>query len=234
MVTMRKIDKWWFRKSPQGENNLFNIIETIEKCLCSLWATQNLFQIVFIDAASCLPPPSHQSFCGGGDEKWCRGRVRSFPSHFTEIRARGRRDLLAIFWVFVQPLPHFHGSERTSAPRRPRIRMSLVSSPNENKRHDRFRANVINGGTGIRRGWGEAAPGMWERVGGGEEAGFPPFSRSHSLEEQHQHVGAFPPLFFSSEAAVMKERWLSGSPLTSGSGSERGIPGDHGCAARRL
>lgn len=38
--------------------------------------------------------------------------ICSFPSHFSQIRAHGRRDLLAIFWVFVKTLPHFQSRKK--------------------------------------------------------------------------------------------------------------------------
>lgn len=121
-----------------------------------------LVQIAFIDAASYLPPPFYLLWCHSVGKISCCCCICSFPSHFTQIRAHGRRDLLAIFWVFMKTLPHFQSRNKRPlicVSWRSQIRISHISR-NENKRHDHFQKMsstyhiVCNTG-----GWGEAAPG---------------------------------------------------------------------------
>lgn len=95
-------------KSPQRGKNLFNIVETIcyraAKYFCSLWATQNLSSSLMLRLICLLLV----SFCR--EEKKNHAAAVAFAPFlliFTQIRAHGRRDLLAIFWVFMKTLPHF-------------------------------------------------------------------------------------------------------------------------------
>lgn len=87
-----------------GENNLTRSCEVF----LFIMSDSKLVQIAFIDAASRLPPPFYIPRCHSVRNYSCRRCcARPFPSHFAQIRAHGRRDLLAIFWVFMKSLPHF-------------------------------------------------------------------------------------------------------------------------------
>lgn len=90
-----------------------------------------LVQIAFIDAALYLPPFFYLLWChsvgGKKKKKSCCCCIWSFPSHFTQIRAHERRDLLAIFCVFLKTLPHFQSRKKRPLiclSLRPRIRIS--------------------------------------------------------------------------------------------------------------
>lgn len=88
-------------------------METICKVFLFIMSDSKLVKIAFIDAASYLPPPFYLLWCHSvGGKKSCCCWICSFPSHFTQIRAHGRRDLLAIFWVFMKTLPHFQSRKK--------------------------------------------------------------------------------------------------------------------------
>lgn len=136
------------RKEVTGElENLTKIFQYRENELLSsckvflfIMSDSKLVQIAFIDAVSCLPPPFYLLWCHSeGGKKSCCRYICSFPSHFSQIRARGRWDLLAIFCVFMKTLPHFQSRKNVRSFAFRGVRRSAYHiSRNENKRHDHF------------------------------------------------------------------------------------------------
>lgn len=155
-----------------------------------------LVQIAFIDAAtSYLPPPFNLLWChsvGGREKKSCCCCVCSFPSHFTQIQAHGRRDLLAIFWVFMKTLPHFQSRKKrplVCVSLRPQIRISHIPKWKQ-KARPLPKKIVISRSycTQHRRmRWGSSR--MWDPVSRGR-GGFLPFRRTRAAKYK-QHVGLF-------------------------------------------
>lgn len=153
------------RKIQYCENDL------LSSCKVFLFIVSDLklVQIAFIDAASYLPPFNllwcHSVVCES-EKKSCCCWICSFPSHFTQIQAHGRRDLLVIFWVFMKALPHFHGREKRPFVRvspRPRIRISHI--PKWKQKARPLPKNLINRSdcTQHRRmRWGSSR--MWDLV----------------------------------------------------------------------
>lgn len=137
------------KKSPKAEKKSFNIMETIccraAKYFCSLGATQNLSR----SPSLMLRLIYLHRFTSFGVILWgrksCCCCICSFPSHFTQIRAHGRRDLLAIFWVFMKTLPHFQSTKTRPlicVSLRPRIRISHI--PRRQQKARPLPKNVIN------------------------------------------------------------------------------------------
>ena len=78
-------------------------------------------------------------WCHSVKKNSCRCSTGPFPSHFAQIRAHGRRDLLAILWVFMKSLPHFQSRKNVrSFGFRGVHRSAYHILRYENKRHDRF------------------------------------------------------------------------------------------------
>lgn len=150
-----------------------------------------LVQIAFIDAASYLPPPFYLLWCHSVGKKSCCCCICSFPSHFTQIRAHGRRDLLAIFWVFMKTLPHFQSRKKRPlicVSWRSRIRISHI--PKWKQKARPLPKNVINISYRMqhrRMRWGSSR--MWDLVSRGPE-GFLSF-RLTPVAKYNQHVGLF-------------------------------------------
>lgn len=159
-----KIDDWWLKKSPKKRKNLSILWKRSAIELQSIsvhyerlkTCPDRLHWCCVLSTSTVLPPLV--SFCTG---KLCCCCICSFPSHFAQIRAQGRRDLLAIFWVFMKTLPHFQSRKNVHSFAFRCVHWSAYHiSRNENKRHDHFQKMsstyhiVCNTG-----GWGEAAPG---------------------------------------------------------------------------
>lgn len=141
------------------------------KVFLFIMSDSKLVQIAFIDAASYLPPPFYLLWCHSVGKKSCCCCICSFPSHFTQIRAHRRRDLLAIFWVFMKTLPHFQ-----SAKKRPlicvswRLLIRISHNPKWKQKARPLPKNVINISYCMqhrRMKWGSSR--MWDRVGRGSE-----------------------------------------------------------------
>lgn len=116
-----------------------------------------------MDAASRLPPPFYLLWCHCEGKCSCCRCTRSFPSHFSQIWAHGRRDLLAIFWVFVETLPHFQSQKEgplVCVSCRSRIHISRI--PKWKQKARPLPKNVIDvshGTASTAGGWSEPAPG---------------------------------------------------------------------------
>lgn len=148
--------------------------------------------------------------------KSCCCCICHFPSHFTQIRAHGRRDLLAIFWVFMKLLPHFQSRKNRPLARlswRSQIRISRIPACKQKARP--LPKNVINISCCMlrrRTKWGSSR--MWELVGrwpggrgggGGEGGRGEAFSHSHFIPPArfYQHVGLLRLFIWS---CMMKEQ----------------------------